>query len=52
MNKKDILKEQLRLLSAQIMKAKLENKSQLKLRSEFAKLQREHKKLWLKEYVK
>ena len=50
--KKQELLDEMKRISALIMKAKIENKSQLELRSQFAKLQREHKAIWLREYKK
>jgi hypothetical protein len=49
MDKKQ-LKDRLKKISAQIMKAKIEGKSTLKLQSEFYRYSKPYKKLWLEDY--
>lgn len=45
-NRMNELLDQMRKLSSLIMKAKIEGKSTALMRSQFGKLQMEHKKLW------
>jgi uncharacterized membrane protein len=51
MNKNKLLDE-MKKLSSQIMKAKISGQPQGKLRQEFAKLQKQYKVLWAKDFNK
>lgn len=51
-NKRELLLEKLKEISAQIGKAGITGQSQLKLKSQFAKVNREYKILWLRDFKK